>query len=163
MKAGVQPLAVGVFGSYGGSAGRPVLLPGSVPAPGSGTRYDVRVKPSGNKECGFPLPMWRDAVRSLFIDAAAYGPVLGALSINNSTVCEYMELITVVGSAMPRKCRGDVACFVSAVSSPFFTPHIDVARLRHWFGEVKGFPQISRLWQVLYHGPPVDVVPGGDF
>ena len=36
-KVGVQPLAVGVFGSHGGTAGRPLLLPGSFPSPDSGT------------------------------------------------------------------------------------------------------------------------------
>ena len=54
---GAQPLAVGVFGSHGGSAGRSVLLPRSVTAPGSGTRYDERVKPGVNKECGSLFPM----------------------------------------------------------------------------------------------------------
>ena len=49
-KVGAQPLAVDVLGSYGGSPGRSVVLPGSVPAPGSGTRYDARVKPGVNKE-----------------------------------------------------------------------------------------------------------------
>ena len=38
-----------------------------------------------------------------------------------------------------------------------------MARVLHWFGEVKGFPQISRLLQVLSPGAPVDVAPGGDF
>ena len=51
---------------------------------------------------------------------------------------------------------------ISAVGSPFFTPHIDVARVRYWFGEVKGFPQTLRLLQVLSASAPVDVVPGGD-
>ena len=36
-----RPLAVGVLNSHGGSAGRLVLLPGLVPAPGSGTRHDT--------------------------------------------------------------------------------------------------------------------------
>ena len=35
---GAQPMTVGVFGSHNGSAGRPVLLLGSVPAPGTGMR-----------------------------------------------------------------------------------------------------------------------------
>ena len=56
-KVGAQPLAVGVFGSHGGSAGRPALLPGSVLALGPGTQYDARVKPGVNKECGSLLPM----------------------------------------------------------------------------------------------------------
>ena len=37
-----------------------------------------------------------------------------------------------------------------------------MARVRHWFGEVKGFPQISRLWQVLSTAARVDVAPSGD-
>ena len=37
-KVGAQPLAVGVFDSHGESTGRPVLLSGSVPGPGSGSR-----------------------------------------------------------------------------------------------------------------------------
>ena len=45
-KVKAQSLAVSVFGSYGGSAYRLVLLPRSVPAPGSGTRYDSRVMPA---------------------------------------------------------------------------------------------------------------------
>ena len=112
---------MGVLGSYGGSAGRPVLLlPGSVLAPGSGTRYDARVKPGVNKKCGSLLPMWRDAVDSLSVDAAAYDSVLGALSIN-ATVCEYMKLlVAVLGSALLRKCGGDVTYLVSAVGPPFF-------------------------------------------
>lgn len=39
-----------------------------------------------------------------------------------------------------RKCRGEVARFVSVVGSSFITPHTDVAYVHHWFGEVKGFP-----------------------
>ena len=35
---GAQPMTVGVFDSHGGSAGLPVLLLGSVPAPGRGMR-----------------------------------------------------------------------------------------------------------------------------
>ena len=76
-----------------------------------------------------------------------YEPVLGALSVN-ATVCESMELGAAVGSNLLRKPGGNVAYFVSAVGSSFFTPHIDVAHVRHWFGEVKMFPQISRLLQV---------------
>ena len=65
--------------------------------------------------------------------------------------------------ALLRKCGDDVAYYlVSAVESPFYTPHIDVARARHWFGEVKRFPQISCLLQVLSLAAPVDVAPGGD-
>ena len=34
--------------------------------------------------------------------------------------------------------------------------------IRQWFGEVKCFPQISRLLQVFFPGAPVDVALGGD-
>ena len=55
---GAHPLAVGVSGSHGGSAGRPVLLPASVPPPpGSGTRHDARVRPGVSKRRSSPLPM----------------------------------------------------------------------------------------------------------
>ena len=121
-KVGAQLLAMGELGSYGGSAAGPVLLPGSISSPGSGTRYDARVKPGVTKERGSLLPMWRDAVRSLFVDATAYVSLLDASSIN-SVVCEYMELIAILGSALLRKSGRDAACLVSAVRSPFFTPH----------------------------------------
>ena len=42
-RIGAQP--VGVLGSHGGSTGYPVLLPGSVPTPGSGTPNGARVRP----------------------------------------------------------------------------------------------------------------------
>ena len=107
-KVGAQPLAVGEFGSNAGSAGRPALLPGSVPAPGSGTRYDARVKPGVNKECSSLLPMWCDAVRPLSIDADAYDCVLGTLSII-ATACKYMELVVVFrlrpAAEVWRRCR----------------------------------------------------------
>ena len=69
---GAQSLAVDVFGSHGRSAVRPVLLPGSVPAPGSDTRHDARVRPSVSKECASLLPMWRDTARSLSVEATVW-------------------------------------------------------------------------------------------
>ena len=120
VKVGVQPLAWGVFGSHGGSASRPVLLPEPVLAPGPGTRYDALVRSGVSEECDFLLTMWRDAVRSLSVDAAAYESVLGALPIN-ATMCEYMKLVAVVGSTLLRKCGGDVGYLVSAVGLSFFT------------------------------------------
>ena len=159
-KVGAQPLAVCVFGSHGGSADRSALLPGSVPAPGSGTQCDARVKPGVNKECGSLLPMWRDAVRSLSIDAAAYDYVLGALSIN-ATARVYgasWRFRLRLAAEVWRRCR----LFGIGRWVTLFTPHIDVARVRHWFGEVNGLPQISRLLQVPSPGASVGVAPGGD-
>ena len=37
-----------------------------------------------------------------------------------------------------------------------------MARVRHWFGEIKGFSQISQLLQAISLGAPVDIAPGGD-
>ena len=128
-----------------------VFLPESIAAPGSGTRHKARVRPGVSKERGFLLPMWNDVVRSLFVDATAYEPVLDALSVN-ATVCESMKLVTTSGSALLLKFGGDVGYLVSAVGSSFSTPHIDAARIRHWFGEGKGFPR----YRVCY------VTPGSD-
>ena len=97
-----------------------------------------------SNECGSLLPIWRDTVRLLSVNAAAYEPVLGALSVN-ATVCESMGLVAALGSALQRKCGGDVVYLVSVVGSFFFTPYIDVTRVRHWFGKIKEFPQISCL------------------
>ena len=121
----------------------------------------MHTRPGESRECDCLLPMWRDGVRSLPVDAAAYGHVLGALSIN-ATVCECMELVSVLVSTLQRKCGDDVGYLGSTVGSPFFTQDIDVARVRHWFGDSKGFHQISRLLQVLSSGALVDVAPGGD-
>ena len=86
--------------------------------------------------------MWRNAARSFSVEDAAYEPVLGALSIN-ATMCEPMALFAAVRSSLLQRCEGEVACLVSAVGLSFGTPHIDGARVRYWFGEVKGFPQVS--------------------
>ena len=95
-----HPLAVGVFGSFSVCAGRPVLLPGAVLAPGSGTRYDEHVGPGVSKELVSLLLMWRDAVRLLSVNAVSYERVLSALSIN-VTVCEYMEVVVILVRVHP--------------------------------------------------------------
>ena len=107
------------------------------------------------------LPTWRDAVSPLFVDAVAYWPVLGALSVN-ATVCESMEVVAALGSGLLRKCRENVAYLASGVGTFYVTSHIGVARVRHWFGEVEEFSQISHLLQVLFPHAPVGVEPGGD-
>ena len=87
--------------------------------------------------------------------------LLGALSVN-ANMWESIELVPALGSALLRKCGSRATYLKSAVGPTFFTPHIDVACARHWFGEVKGFPQISRLLQVPFHGAPVNLAPSGD-
>ena len=52
-----QPLVVGVLGSYGGSASHSALMPGLVPASGSGKRDDAHVGFGVSKESGSLLPM----------------------------------------------------------------------------------------------------------
>ena len=80
----------------------------------------------------------------LCINADAYEPVLGALSVN-ATMSESMYIVAASDSALLWKCGGAVTCLVSAVWSSFCTPYIDVARARYWFVEEKGFPHASRL------------------
>ena len=58
--------------------------------------------------------MWRGAERSLSVDAAAYEPLLGALSVN-AIVCESIELVSALGSAIPQKCGSDADYLVSAI------------------------------------------------
>ena len=110
---------------------------------GSDMRYHARVRRGGvNKERASRLLMWRNAARSFSVEVAAYEPVLGALSIN-ATMCEPMELFAAVRSPLLQRCEGEVAYLVSAVGLSFGTLHIDGAHVRYWFGEVKGFPQVS--------------------
>ena len=134
-----------------GSVGRPVS--GSVPPPGVDTRYHASVRPGVNKECASGLLMWRNAARSISVEDAAYESVLGALSIN-ATMCEPMALFAAVRSALLQRCEGEVAHLVSAVGLSFATPHIDEARVRYWFGEVKGFPQVSLFVTGLFAWHP---------
>ena len=44
-RVGDRLLTVDVLGSHGGSVRRPVYLQGPIPAPGSGTGRDARVRP----------------------------------------------------------------------------------------------------------------------
>ena len=66
--------------------------------------------------------MWRNTVRLLFVNVAVFKPVLGALSAND-TVCESMELVAALGSALLQKCGGDVAHLAPAVGSSFYLRH----------------------------------------
>ena len=40
-------------------------------------------------------------------------------------------------------------------------PHVEVKQVKHWFGDVKQFPNIDRLLQALSPGVPVNVAQGG--
>ena len=65
-----------------------------------------------------------------------YEPVLCALSVD-ATVCKSMELAAALDSVLWRKYGGDVTYLESAVGPSFFTPHIDVARVRDCFDDIK--------------------------
>ena len=41
-------------------------------------------------------------------------------------------------------------------------PRVDAGHIRRWFGEVKGFPEIDLLMQIVDHGAPVPVTGQGD-
>ena len=104
-----------------------VLLSGPVPPPRSDTRCHARMRPGVNKECasGLLMMMWCNAARSFSVEDAAYEPVLGALSINATTMSEPMALFAAVRSALLQRCEGEVAYLVSVVGLSFVTPHID--------------------------------------
>ena len=78
--------------------------------------------------------MWRGAECALSVDAAAYEPLLGALSVN-AIVCESNELVSALGSALLWKCGSDVGYLVSAIGLSLFTLQIDVSRFLYWFDE----------------------------
>ena len=67
-----------------------------------------------------------------------------------------------VSSSLLRQCQGSVALRTSTIGPSLFSPHINVATVRHWFGSVKQFPSISLLLCVLAPGKPVGVPGGGD-
>ena len=60
-----RPLSLGVLGSYGGSEGRPIVLPGLVPALESGMRHDTRVRPGVSEECSVSTPSPEEGLRLL--------------------------------------------------------------------------------------------------
>ena len=96
-------------------------------------------------------------VRSLSINAAAYDPVLGTLSVN-ATVCKSMELVAALGSALLRKSGALSLIWYRPLGHPF---------LRHtsmWlvFGIGLAREKDSAFVTDTSPGAPVDVAPGGD-
>ena len=67
-----------------------------------------------------------------------------------------------VSSSLLRQCQGSVALFTSTFGPSLFSPDINVATVRLWFGSVKKFSSISSLLRVLAPGAPVGVSGGGD-
>lgn len=58
-----------------------------------------------------------------------------------------------------RKCSVEIALLVASVGTSFFTQHIDVPLVWHYFSEVKRFLQVSRLLRVPFSGAPRAVTP----
>lgn len=142
---GARPTTAGVLDRHGVNASRPVLRPGSVPAPGPGTQRVPCVDLlSMGSRCGSLPSLYRDAV--------------GALTVNTTAS---LGMIADLSSAMLRRCEGDVARLVDAIGPKFLAPHVDVQRVRHWFGSMKRFPQEQVLLRMLSPGVPVNVKPGG--
>lgn len=123
----------------------------------------LRASPSGalvSKNNG-RFPEESSAARVTGENMRAFG-VSGATSPADGAVNEHIYHVAALSSALLRNCGGEVARQVPSIRTSFFTPHIDVPRDLHYFGEVEGFPQISRLLRVLPLGAPVDVTPGGN-
>ena len=162
---GLRGLALGALAGDGGvGRDRVAVAPGSVPFGEKGTGLGVRAS---------YLPVDTVCVRgevgdvrsgALRIDAvdawlAAREVVVQAVSARGSASLDRVALIS---SSLLRQCQGSVALFLSTIGSSYFSPHINVDIVQHWFGAIKKFPSISLLLRVLAPGAPVGVARGGD-
>ena len=67
-----------------------------------------------------------------------------------------------MGSSLLRACNGGVEVLTSAVGPARFAPDIHPRIVRHWFGNVKKFPDVEQLLRVLVPVSPVCVARGGN-
>ena len=96
--------------------------------------------------------MWREAVRPLYVDTASNKPVLGALSVT-ATMCKPIEICAALHSILLQTCGVVVDYLVSDVVFSFVTPHINVDRVRYWFGDVKGCPRFHFCYRCFALAP----------
>lgn len=67
-----------------------------------------------------------------------------------------------VSSAILPECDGDIEVFINRVGRSSLGSQIDMQSVRQRFGDLKVFPRINLLVQVLERGVPIDVKPRGD-
>lgn len=135
---GLQELAVRALVDAGVEGERGIAAPEAVMQLSEGTNV-----------CPLTLSAWRESVSELRSSA---------LENRHASLCQ----VASAGSSLLRSCGGSVQTLVDVVGPAFFAPHVDVPRVRHYFGDVQQFPLIDQLLQSLNPGVPVDVAPGGD-
>ena len=151
-------------GDGGVGRARVVVAPGSVPFGKKGTVSCVRVR-------GLPADLLRvqgavDGVRSGALRFVAVIAWLDARAVVVQSIAEQGSAsfghLASVSSSLLRQCQGSTALLTSTIGPSLFSPHINVATVRHWSGSVNQFPSISLLLRVLAPGAPVGVSGGGD-
>ena len=74
-----------------------------------------------------------------------------------------LGVVTRLEEEMPLRKGGDVGKAVWASGGELLAPHIDVERVKNYFGEQHKVDQFAQLEQIARVGVPVDVGPGGNF
>ena len=140
------------------------VAPGSVSFEEKGAVSCVRVR-------DLPTDLLRvqgavDGVRSGALRLVAVDAWLDAWAVVVQSMAEQgsasLGHLASVSSSLLRQCQGSVARLTSTIGPSLFSPHINVATVRHWFGSVKKFPSTSLRLRVLAPGAPVAVSGGGD-
>ena len=174
--AGARPATQGVVGGLRGRAlvalagdggvgrARVAVTPGSVPFGEKVTVSRVRVR-----DLSADLLRVQGAVDGVRLGALRFVAVdawLDARAVMAQPLAEQgsasLGHLASVSSSFLRQCQGSVALLRSTIGPSLFSPHINVAAVRHWFGSVKQFPSISVRLRVLAPGAPVGVSGGGD-
>ena len=143
---------------------RVALAPGSVPFGEKGAVSCARVRelPTDLMHVQGAL----DGVRSGALRFVAVDAWLDARAVVVQSMAEQgsasLGHLASVSSPLLRQCQGSVTLLTSTIGLSLFSPHINVATVRHWSGSVKQFPSISLLLRVLAPGVPVGVSGGGD-
>ena len=140
------------------------MAPGSVPLGKKDAVPCVRVRE-------LPADLLRvqravDGVRSGALRFVAVDTWLDARAVVVRSMAEQgsasLGHLASVSSSLLRQCQGSVALLTSTIGPSLFSPYINLATVRHWFGSVKQFPSISLLLRVLAPGAPVGVSGGED-
>ena len=136
---------------------RVAMAPGSVPFGEKGTVSCVRVRDLRAdllrvQEAADVVRS--DALRFVAVDAwlDTRAVVVQSTAEQGSASLGHLAWVT---SSLLRQCQGSVALLTSTIGPSLFSPHINVATVRHRFGSVKQFPSISILLRVLAPGAPV--------
>ena len=122
-----------------------------------------QASPVGNAGTGGPrsaLGQKTGMVDSLEDCAVAVGELLHATN-SRSTRAALSEVATKSMKFLQEN-HGRFRCMMDTLRS-LPVPKVDVEKVRRWFGDVRGFPDIDLLVQIVRDGAPVAVSEKGDF